>query len=299
MSNFLTGQELEEKLTDIIWEAKKYVLIVSPFIKLDFYIKGVFEKIKARHDVKFYLLFGKNEDNKNRSISKADFEYFTEFKNIIILYNKDLHAKHYCNESEGLITSLNLYDYSMINNVEYGVHFTRSLLPTDKLFVDTEKFTDELIFNNSDVIFIKIPQYSSKMFGFKKEYHESKVVYDISNDFFNSDRYEKKQLDEFVLDLETTLEKKFSVKPNREDRSFETRKFNPQQRKRVNSMQNGYCIRTGEKIRYNIDKPMSYEAWQVWYEYENYDYPENYCHKTGERSHGDTSMRNPILRIRR
>lgn len=33
MSKFLTGKELSEKLTDIIWDAKKYVVIVSPFIK--------------------------------------------------------------------------------------------------------------------------------------------------------------------------------------------------------------------------------------------------------------------------
>ena len=46
MSTFLTGQELENKLTDIIWNAKKYVVIVSPFIKLDDHTKKVLEKIK-------------------------------------------------------------------------------------------------------------------------------------------------------------------------------------------------------------------------------------------------------------
>lgn len=297
MSKFLTGKDLEDKLTDIIWDAKDFIIIVSPFIKLDDYIKGVFEKVKTRHDIEFCLLFGKNEESKNRSISQEDFEYFKEFKNIRILYNKDLHAKHYCNENEGLITSLNLYDYSMINNVEYGVHFTRSMLSTDRLYQETDNFTYDLIHEKSDVIYIKTPQYSTKMFGLKKEYQESKIVYDISEDFFNSNRYEQKQLKEFDLETETILEKKFSIKPNREDSPSKKQKTNTRTRS-VNSMLKGYCIRTGEKIPYNIDKPMSYEAWQVWYQYENYDYPENYCHETGERSKGRTSMRNPVLRSR-
>ncbi len=46
MSNFLTGKKLEDKLTDIIWNAKKYVIIISPYIKLDNHVKSIFEKIK-------------------------------------------------------------------------------------------------------------------------------------------------------------------------------------------------------------------------------------------------------------
>jgi len=33
MSTFLTGKELEEKLIDFIWEAKKHVVII-PFYKI-------------------------------------------------------------------------------------------------------------------------------------------------------------------------------------------------------------------------------------------------------------------------
>ena len=68
MSKFLTGKGLEEKLTDIIWNAKKHIVIVSPFIKLDNYVKNILEKVKTRHDIGFYLLFGKNENSKNQSM---------------------------------------------------------------------------------------------------------------------------------------------------------------------------------------------------------------------------------------
>src|SRR5690606_17104997 len=139
MSTFLTGTELEDKLTDIIWNARRHVLIISPFIKLDDHTKKIFEKLKDDHNIALYILFGKNEEYRHKNINRDDLTYFKEFKNIGIFYNKDLHAKHYCNENEGLITSLNLYGYSIEHNIEYGVHFSKTRLnPMDRLFEETE-----------------------------------------------------------------------------------------------------------------------------------------------------------------
>lgn len=294
MSKFLTGKDLENKLTDIIWNAKKYIIIISPFIRLDDYVKNILEKVKTRHDIKFYLLFGKNEDSRNRSISEEDFKYFTEFKNIVILYNKDLHAKHYCNEKEGLITSLNLYDYSMINNVEYGVHFTRGMINSE-LFDDTAAFTDELMYSKSEVIYLKVPQYTKSLMGLKKNYQDSRIIFDVTNKFFsNNSIYVKKHLDDFDIETETILEKKFDVKPEREIVQEEK-----VVRKNIEIKRNysdiGYCIRTGKEIPFNPDKPFSLKAFRSWDQYGNYDYPENYCHKTGIESNGRTSRANPIL----
>ena len=39
MNKFITGENLENAVYEIIWEAKKNLLIVSPFIKLDKYLK--------------------------------------------------------------------------------------------------------------------------------------------------------------------------------------------------------------------------------------------------------------------
>jgi phosphatidylserine/phosphatidylglycerophosphate/cardiolipin synthase-like enzyme len=58
---------------------------------------------------------------------------------------------------------------------------------------------------------------------------------------------------------------------------------------------NGYCIRTGVPIPFNIEKPMSLEAYRKWEEYSNEDYPEKYCHFSGEQSNGGTSMKQPVL----
>ena len=58
----------------------------------------------------------------------------------------------------------------------------------------------------------------------------------------------------------------------------------------------GYCIRTGKKIPFNVEKPMSYDAWSEWSLYNNPDYPEKFCHFSGEPSNGETTYAKPILK---
>ena len=65
---------------------------------------------------------------------------------------------------------------------------------------------------------------------------------------------------------------------------------------KYSSNNEGYCIRTGVPIRFDIEKPFSYDAYWEWNQWGNIDYPENYCHFSGEESNGETSMEFPVLR---
>jgi hypothetical protein len=58
----------------------------------------------------------------------------------------------------------------------------------------------------------------------------------------------------------------------------------------------GFCIRTGKKIPFNPDRPFSKEAFDNWSIYSNEDYPEKYCHFSGEESFGETTYDKPIMR---
>ena len=60
--------------------------------------------------------------------------------------------------------------------------------------------------------------------------------------------------------------------------------------------QSGYCIRTGVPIPFDVEKPMSYEAFKSWSKYNDPDYPEKFCHFSGESSNGETSVSKPILK---
>lgn len=298
MSTFLTGKELEDKLTDIIWNAKKYIIIISPFIKLDKHVKDVLEKVKSSHEIHLFILFGKNEEYKYKSFNEEDFEFISDFKNVAILYNKDLHAKHYCNEKEGLITSLNLYGYSMVNNIEYGVYFSKSLNPLDNLFEETEKYTDQLLFEKSEVVFLKKPQYKKKMFGFQKEYQQSQILYDISEAFFNGEKYKTKYYYDFDLEVETLIEKKYSEKPSREIED-DLADYKSKNIKTIytDSTPNtfGYCIRTGDQIPFNPERPFTYHSFLTWNQFGDENYQENFCHYSGEPSNGNTCYARPIL----
>jgi phosphatidylserine/phosphatidylglycerophosphate/cardiolipin synthase-like enzyme len=65
---------------------------------------------------------------------------------------------------------------------------------------------------------------------------------------------------------------------------------------KVDAKLTGFCIRTGIKIHFNPDKPLSAEAYKSWSKYSDSDYPEKFCHLSGEPSKGETSVSKPILR---
>lgn len=58
----------------------------------------------------------------------------------------------------------------------------------------------------------------------------------------------------------------------------------------------GYCIRTGVEIPFNVEKPLSYDAYKSWSKYNDPGYPEKFCHFSGEPSAGETCVSKPILK---
>ncbi|MFP9116609.1 phospholipase D family protein [Flavobacterium sp. RNTU_13] len=302
MSKFLTGAALIDTIDSIIWDAEKVLLIVSPFIKLDDYFKKLFEKHINKPEIHIIIVFGKNENDVKRSFSKDDFDYFKRFPNISIIYAANLHAKYYGNESKGLITSINLYDASFKNNIEFGVYSEQTLINsfTDH-FVgnpDWDAWTScKEIANNNDVVFVKRPVYQGKklIINIGKTYIKSEILVDNTEYFYNgnSTGYKSRRLSEFKDELDVE-----DIKPSREDYSKpvgDLAQFQEPKPKYKEILYSGYCIRTGVSIPFNPDRPLSHQAWTIWSQWNNYDFPENFCHKTGKPSNGKTSMRNPIL----
>jgi len=77
------------------------------------------------------------------------------------------------------------------------------------------------------------------------------------------------------------------------DTTKTTAKLEPQKSKGKHT---GYCIRTGMEIPFNVVNPMSPEAFKVWSQFGDRDYPEKFCHFSGEPSNGETSFSKPILK---
>ncbi|MEL0650753.1 phospholipase D family protein [Algibacter sp. TI.3.09] len=217
MSTFLTGKALESEIDDIIWEAKETLLIVSPFIKLDEHFKKLFSNPKRFDFLKILVIFGKNENKVSKSLSKQDFEFFKQFSNISIIHAPKLHAKYYANEKKGVITSINLYDYSFTNeNIEFGVLTEHS---KSDIFnfrgsnnIENDAFNSCMeIANENSPVFIKRPVFTSNKFlvTLNKTYVKSEVLLDETQRFYSFSLNKKtttKKLSDFPeeIDLNST-----------------------------------------------------------------------------------------------
>lgn len=285
MSKFITGLELEETISKIIWETKETLLIVSPFIKLDDYFKKLFDNHLNNPKIHILIVFGKNENNISRSLSKNDFEYFKKFLNISIIYVPNLHAKYYGNEKKGVITSINLYDYSFKNNIEFGVYSELNIV--NKITNKTEKDAWETcwkIVEENEAVYIKRPVYQKKMLSLilGKNYVKSDVLFDTTDKFYFGSGNNNRNAIKTILDF-------------KEEIILGSEEINIPTRTEIENPANGFCIRTGQKIPFNPKMPFCNYSYQSWKNFSNYDYKENYCHRTGKESFGKTSMRKPIL----
>lgn len=141
---FLFDNQLIAGLENLIRTSKYDLLLVSPFIDLDSRIKDALKEKINNPNFKLRVLFGKNEGNIYRSIKNDSLEFLKQFPNVEIRYNDRLHAKYYQNDTHFLITSLNLYDYSLANNIECGFmvyHTSKGLLR--KVFDGAEGLIDQ------------------------------------------------------------------------------------------------------------------------------------------------------------
>jgi len=270
MADFLTSNELNAALENIFETADEYLILISPFIKLhDRYASALKAKMH-NSQLKITVVFGKNENDFSKSMKEEDFNFFKEFPNIEVRYEKRLHAKYYANQDTAILTSMNLYTYSQDNNIEAGVLTNRkgilgSIASHDKLEDQAYSYFARVI-DQSDLLFQKIPQYEDKMLGLSSRYTNSIIEVDKLSDFFKSQKTSG-----------TTIKKEF-IPPR-------------QSIKRI-----GYCIRTGAEIPFNPKNPMCESAFANWKKFSNKDYHEKYCHFSGEKSNGETTFAKPILR---
>lgn len=120
---FLEGDHLISALVQIIQTAEKRLILISPYIDLGHRIKAELTHKKGNPRLHITVLFGKNPTDPSKSINKDSLEFLKEFPNIEIYYEPRLHVKYYQNDFDLIITSLNLYNYSAVENIEFGVKY--------------------------------------------------------------------------------------------------------------------------------------------------------------------------------
>lgn len=273
MAKFLTGNNLNAELEKIFEDAEDRLILISPYIKLHERYASSLRAKKDNYNLEITIVFGKNEEDISRSMKEEDFNFFKEFPNIEIRYEKRLHAKYYANEFDSILTSMNLYSYSQDNNIEAGVLTKFKFIGTENFDYEASEYFSRVI-KQSALLFKKTPQIECTMLGLKKTYIESMIEVDELTNFFRGN----KKLGPGVRGEAYERVKNDSIK-------IESKKI----------LEIGYCIRTGKQIPFNPKQPMSDEALKSWKKFSNEEYPEKYCHYSGEPSNGDTTFAKPIL----
>lgn len=273
--DFLTGKELADEIYDTIFYTEKYLLILSPFIQLDEYFKNeVFKTHLNNSQVHIILGFGKNEQNISRSFKMQDIEYFTQFPNITIVYIPNLHAKYYGNEKKAIITSMNLIDYSFLNNIEFGVSIERKILTGNKFFETSQSKCFNILEEEGLTIFVKRPKYKKKFLGLGKDYVGSEIELDLINDISKGKDVEK-------MKLSTFRNEKYVNIALKEDRVSREEIVNNTDNEIKKETKLGNCIRCKNEIKLNLDKPLCSSCYNTWVRFEDPYYPENYCISCG------------------
>lgn len=96
MAKFITGNKLNSELEDIFEKAEEILILISPYIKLhERYISTLMSK-KENHSLEITLVFGKNEEDISKSMRQEDFDFFKDFPNIEIRYEKRTSCQIFC-----------------------------------------------------------------------------------------------------------------------------------------------------------------------------------------------------------
>jgi phosphatidylserine/phosphatidylglycerophosphate/cardiolipin synthase-like enzyme len=227
MAKFLDTRKCAAELSDLIKDTGLDLILISPYLQLS----KDFRDLLAYRDGK-----GKNTTLifREPKLTPDDTHYFRALRRVTLRYHVDLHAKCYANDKKMIITSMNLYEFSMDHNNEMGVLVDKADPADARLFQDA--------FNEAQYIIE-----TSRLYEYQPAAN--------------------------------------AIPPPIKGKMSKTAKKNI-----------GYCIRTGVEIPFNVDKPLSAEAYKKWNEFGNPNYPEKYCHFSGDLSNGETSVNKPILK---
>lgn len=233
MAKFINTRKAVSEIEDLIKNAGEKLILISPYLKLSKDFKELLTYRNSKDKITT-VIFGKQELNPD------EMKFLQGLRFVILKYNEDLHAKCYVNDDKMVITSLNLYEFSMANNKEMGVLIDKNDPADLQLFEEAFKEVD----------------------------------------------YINQTSQRFELNApKPTFTKQADFKTTKEKPSFQS-----------SNKLTGYCIRTGFEIPFNIERPMSYDAFKSWNKFGNPDYAENFCHFSGEPSNGETSVARPILK---
>jgi hypothetical protein len=107
--------EIGTKISTLIAESQGILYIISPFLQLSKWKKITSNLIKAKiRGVRIAVFY--------REIDDTEYKFLNSL-NIELYQINGLHTKLYINDSEIIVSSMNLYEYSDYNAIELGLYY--------------------------------------------------------------------------------------------------------------------------------------------------------------------------------
>lgn len=142
MAKFLTTIDIAAQLQSLITEADETLYLVSPYLQIS---NDFQELLNSREKKKkeTIIIYGKSE------LNPVQLKFLTSLRYLYLKFYEKLHAKCYINDTKLIITSMNFYEYSMINNKEMGVIYDNSEDADKEIYTKALEYV-QLIEDNSD-----------------------------------------------------------------------------------------------------------------------------------------------------
>jgi len=118
MAKFLDTTGVSYHLQQLINSASEKLILISPYLRVNERLKQSLED-KDRFKIDVRIVYGKND------LQPAEHNWLKSLRSIRSSYCQNLHAKCYLNEKEAIITSMNLYEFSEVNNNEMGIYVNK------------------------------------------------------------------------------------------------------------------------------------------------------------------------------
>lgn len=177
--------KISYEIEEILDSAEKYLILVSPYLKLNKRLKVRLSDAFKKTDT-IYFIYRENE------LENKELKWLKSFNNLNLYSIKNLHSKIYLNQDFALISSMNLYEYSQINNHEIGVKFEfckdpneyKDILNEIRIILESEHDTSfsEIMETIEDFTMGRLFRELDEKYSFKSYRRGSQHLYEFISD---------------------------------------------------------------------------------------------------------------------
>ncbi len=119
MAKFLDTTGVSYHLQQLINQSQDTLILISPYLKINERLRQSLDD-KDRMKIDIRVVYGKNE------LQPDQINWLKSLRSVRTSFCENLHAKCYLNEGEAIVTSMNLYEFSQVNNQEMGIYVTKA-----------------------------------------------------------------------------------------------------------------------------------------------------------------------------